>query len=104
MALPAFRISCFGFRASWRSLFPTRSPVGRRVMLKRLSLLAAVGVVFALVVYASADKPAEPPKQLPIPEMKFNDVKEIAPGVFFRYSSISADDPKIKFGGSNHTW
>ena len=44
------------------------------------------------------------PKQLPIPEMKFNDVKEIAPGVFFRYSSISANDPKIPFGGSNHTW
>jgi glyoxylase-like metal-dependent hydrolase (beta-lactamase superfamily II) len=36
--------------------------------------------------------------------MKFNDVKEIAPGVFFRYSSISANDPKIPFGGSNHTW
>jgi len=36
--------------------------------------------------------------------MKFNEVKEIAPGVFFRYSSISANDPKIPFGGSNHTW
>lgn len=72
-------------------------------MLKRLSLLAAVGTVFAFVLYATADKPEEP-KQLPIPEMKFNDVKEIAPGVFFRYSSISANDPKIKFGGSNHTW
>jgi cyclase len=73
-------------------------------MRKRLTLLAAVGIAFALVVYASAEKPAEEAKQLPIPEMKFNDVKEIAPGVFFRYSSISADDPKIKFGGSNHAW
>jgi glyoxylase-like metal-dependent hydrolase (beta-lactamase superfamily II) len=36
--------------------------------------------------------------------MKFNDVKEIAPGVFFRYSSIAANDPSIPFGGSNHTW
>jgi glyoxylase-like metal-dependent hydrolase (beta-lactamase superfamily II) len=74
-------------------------------MLKRLSLLAAVGVAFALVVYAGAEKPAaDEPKQLPIPEMKFNEVKEIAPGVFFRYSSISANDKTIPFGGSNHTW
>ncbi len=73
-------------------------------MRKRLALLVSVGVAFAVVVYASADKPAEEAKQLPIPEMKFNDVKEIAPGVFFRYSSISANDKKIPFGGSNHTW
>ncbi len=73
-------------------------------MLKRLTLLTAVGAAFALVVYASAEKPADEPKPLPIPEMKFNDVKEIAPGVFFRYSSISPNDPKIPFGGSNHTW
>jgi cyclase len=73
-------------------------------MFKRLSLLATVGVAFALVVYAAADRPADEPKQLPIPEIKFNEVKEIAPGVFFRYSSISANDPKIPFGGSNHTW
>ncbi len=73
-------------------------------MLKRLSLFAAVAVAFVLVVFASAEKPAEDAKQLPIPEMKFNDVKEIAPGVYFRYSSISASDPKIPFGGSNHTW
>jgi len=36
--------------------------------------------------------------------MKFNEVREVAPGVFFRYSSISADDPKIPFGGSNNIW
>lgn len=36
--------------------------------------------------------------------MKFNEVKEIAPGVFFRYSSISATDKTVPFGGSNHVW
>jgi cyclase len=39
-----------------------------------------------------------------IPQMKFNEVKEVAPGVFFRYSSISANDKSIPFGGSNHIW
>jgi cyclase len=73
-------------------------------MHKRLALLAAVSAVFAVVLYAAVEKPAEEPKQLPVPEMKFNDVKEIAPGVFFRYSSISANDKTIPFGGSNHTW
>jgi phosphoglycerate dehydrogenase-like enzyme/glyoxylase-like metal-dependent hydrolase (beta-lactamase superfamily II) len=38
-----------------------------------------------------------------LPKMKFNDVKEIAPGVFFRYSAISAKDMSI-FGGSNNIW
>jgi len=72
-------------------------------MLKRLALLSTAGLMFALAVYATTMKPeAEEPK--PLPEMKFNDVKEIAPGVFFRYSSIAANDPKIPFGGSNHTW
>src|SRR5436305_14865088 len=40
----------------------------------------------------------------PLAPMKFNDVREIAPGVFFRYSSISATDKSIPFGGSNNTW
>jgi phosphoglycerate dehydrogenase-like enzyme/glyoxylase-like metal-dependent hydrolase (beta-lactamase superfamily II) len=35
--------------------------------------------------------------------MKFNDVKEVAPGVFFRYSAISPTDMSI-FGGSNNIW
>src|SRR5436190_7583525 len=39
----------------------------------------------------------------PIPKMKFNEVKEVAPGVFFRYSSISPDD-SVPFGGSNNIW
>lgn len=65
-------------------------------MLKRSALLLAVATVLGLAVVAS-----EKPK---IPAMKFNDVTEIAPGVFFRYSSISATDPKVVFGGSNNTW
>lgn len=39
-----------------------------------------------------------------LPKMQFNEVKEIAPGVFFRYSQISATDPKVTFGGSNNIW
>jgi glyoxylase-like metal-dependent hydrolase (beta-lactamase superfamily II) len=73
-------------------------------MLQRAALLLAAGGAFALAVLASADDPADGPKQLPVPEMAFNEVKEIAPGVFFRLSSISATDPKVPFGGSNHTW
>ena len=72
-------------------------------MLKRFALLVTVAGAFGVVLYAASEKPAAP-EQLPIPEMKFNDVKEIAPGVFFRYSSISAADKTIPFGGSNHTW
>ena len=37
-------------------------------------------------------------------KMKFNEVKEIAPGVFFRYSAISATDKSVAFGGSNNIW
>src|SRR2546421_4926647 len=40
----------------------------------------------------------------PLPRMKFNDVREIAPGVFFRYSAISATDTNVVFGGSNNIW
>jgi cyclase len=38
-----------------------------------------------------------------LPKMKFNEVKEVAPGVFFRYSAISPTNPSI-FGGSNNIW
>src|SRR5262249_9445746 len=38
-----------------------------------------------------------------LPKMKFNEVKEVVPGVFFRYSSISPDD-SVPFGGSNNIW
>jgi cyclase len=72
-------------------------------MFKRFILLAAVVGAFALAVYAAVEKPPAADKP-PVPDMKFNDVKEVAPGVFFRYSSISATDPKVTFGGSNNVW
>src|SRR5436305_14380560 len=39
-----------------------------------------------------------------LPAMKFNEVREVAPGVFFRYSAISATDLSVPFGGSNNIW
>jgi phosphoglycerate dehydrogenase-like enzyme/glyoxylase-like metal-dependent hydrolase (beta-lactamase superfamily II) len=39
-----------------------------------------------------------------LPKMQFNDVKKVADGVYFRYSSISATDKSIPFGGSNNIW
>jgi phosphoglycerate dehydrogenase-like enzyme/glyoxylase-like metal-dependent hydrolase (beta-lactamase superfamily II) len=36
--------------------------------------------------------------------MQFNEVREVAPGVFFRYSAISATDKNVVFGGSNNVW
>jgi glyoxylase-like metal-dependent hydrolase (beta-lactamase superfamily II) len=36
--------------------------------------------------------------------MKFGEVREIAPGVFFRYSAISAVDKDVIFGGCNNIW
>src|SRR5947208_15663266 len=54
------------------------------------------GVLAALVAAAA---PAAGP-----PAMKFNEVREVAPGVFFRYSSISATDKSVVFGGSNNVW
>src|SRR5437588_12446705 len=64
--------------------------------LAKLAALAAAGGIFLVAVVAAPDQK--------ISEMKFEEVKEIAPGVFFRYSSISATDPKIPFGGCNETW
>ena len=73
-------------------------------MLKRLALTVTVVGTFVLVVLATTDRPADTPAKPAVPEMKFNDVKEIAAGVFFRYSSISATDPSVPFGGSNNVW
>ncbi len=72
-------------------------------MLKRLALLAATAAAVTVAVLFAQDKP-KPDDKVELPQMKFNDVKEIAPGVFFRYSSISATDPKVPFGGSNNIW
>jgi cyclase len=38
------------------------------------------------------------------PAMKFNEVREVAPGVFFHYSPISATDKSVPFDGSNNIW
>ena len=56
--------------------------------------LAAVFVVLSSQVPAADE----------LPKLKFNEVREIAPGVFFRYSSISATDKTVPFGGSNNIW
>src|SRR6266851_4717334 len=39
-----------------------------------------------------------------VPKLQFNEVKEVAPGVFFRYSAIGPEGSKIPFGGSNNIW
>ena len=70
-------------------------------MLKRFALAAVTVAALLLAVVATEDKPKAEPA---IPAMKFNDVAEIAPGVFFRYSSISATDMTVPFGGSNNVW
>lgn len=74
------------------------------MLLRRLSLLAVSACVLVLAVIASEDRKQPAPEKPKIPEMKFNDVTEIAPGVFFRYSSISATDKTVPFGGSNNVW
>jgi phosphoglycerate dehydrogenase-like enzyme/glyoxylase-like metal-dependent hydrolase (beta-lactamase superfamily II) len=61
------------------------------------ALITALSVGVSLAC-ASAAPAAE------LPKMKFNEVKEIADGVYFRYSSISATDKKVVFGGSNNIW
>ncbi len=56
------------------------------------------GLVMVLLL-ASSGRSADD-----LPKMKFNEVREVAPGVFFRYSAISATDKNVVFGGSNNTW
>jgi phosphoglycerate dehydrogenase-like enzyme/glyoxylase-like metal-dependent hydrolase (beta-lactamase superfamily II) len=46
---------------------------------------------------------AAPVAAADLPKMKFDEVREIAPGVFFRYSAISPTNPSV-FGGSNNIW
>src|SRR6266446_2161405 len=64
----------------------------------RFSARACSLVLVCLVVAASTAPAADS-----LPKMKFNEVKEVAPGVFFRYSAISPTDMSI-FGGSNNIW
>ena len=64
------------------------------VSLKNMAVFALFFIIAGMGVAAD---PA-------LPEMKFKDVKEVAPGVFFRFSSISATDKNVHFGGSNNIW
>src|SRR5882672_1787070 len=64
----------------------------------RFSVRACSLVLVCLVVAAFTAPAADS-----LPKMKFNEVKEVAPGVFFRYSAISPTDMSI-FGGSNNIW
>ena len=71
-----------------------------RTLPKAAAALASAGVLLlAVALGQQADRPS--PAAAP---MKFNDVREVAPGVFFRYSSISATDPSVPFGGCNNVW
>ena len=66
-----------------------------RTLQKATAGLVAVGVF----LFAALAQPGDQP-----PAMKFTDVREVAPGVFFRYASISATDKTIPFGGCNNVW
>jgi cyclase len=71
-----------------------------RTLPKLLAGTAAVGVFLVAALARQDDKP----KVDPPPVMKFDEVKEVAPGVFFRYASISATDKTVPFGGCNNIW
>lgn len=58
------------------------------------------GSLFLACLLVAAPAPAADE----LPKMKFDEVKEIAPGVFFRFSSIGPEGSKIPFGGCNNTW
>jgi cyclase len=62
--------------------------------------LEKMAVFTLILIFAGIGLSAEPA----LPEMKFKEVKEVAPGVFFRFSSISATDKTVPFGGSNNIW
>jgi len=62
--------------------------------------LKKIAVLTGLFIFVGTGFTAEPA----LPDMKFKDVKEVAPGVFFRFSSISATDKTVPFGGSNNIW
>jgi cyclase len=72
-------------------------------MLRKFALLVVSTGLVVFAVIAADDKKTQAVKPI-IPDLKFNDVAEIAPGVFFRYSSISATDLKVPFGGCNNVW
>src|SRR5918911_2211140 len=55
-------------------------------------------LILVCLLAASAARAAD------LPKMKFNEVKEVAPGVFFRYSAIGPEGSGVGFGGSNNIW
>jgi phosphoglycerate dehydrogenase-like enzyme/glyoxylase-like metal-dependent hydrolase (beta-lactamase superfamily II) len=61
---------------------------------RRLASLAVLSLTFAQGPLLADGVPGG---------MKFGDVREIAPGVFFRYSAISPTDMSV-FGGCNNIW
>jgi cyclase len=59
------------------------------------ALLLTIGLLLTAGVARAQDNLAP---------MKYGDVRQVAPGVFFRYSAISATDKNVVFGGSNNIW
>src|SRR5262245_39246159 len=85
-------------RLHWRGRSPASLVLlacGASMPTARACLAALACLVAAAALAPAADE---------LPKMKFNEVKEVAPGVFFRYSSIGPEGSKIPFGGSNHIW
>jgi cyclase len=72
-----------------------------RAVPKAVAGLTALGVFLLAAWAGQADAPRSADGQ---PAMKFNDVREVAPGVYFRYASISATDKSVPFGGCNNVW
>lgn len=54
-----------------------------------------------LIGFVASSAPADAED---LPKLQFNEVKEVAPGVFFRYSAIGPEGSNIPFGGSNNIW
>jgi cyclase len=63
-----------------------------------MRLICVVAMMALCLVFTAGPSRADSP-----PAMKFNEVREVAPGVFFRYSVISPTDMSI-FGGCNNIW
>ncbi len=104
--LSAFCLPSGGAAVSSGALHPPLVRREKSAVIRSFALPAVVAAAFAAAVFASARREVDPPPAalLKPPAMKFNDVVEIAPGVFFRYSSISATDKSVPFGGSNNVW
>src|SRR5262249_29742626 len=87
-------------RVQWDALlgFGNRFRGIWRVAMRAFPRTGCLVLTCLLVVAAAAPAAGIPSK------MQFNEVKEVAPGVFFRYSAISATDKNVVFGGSNNIW